>query len=203
MGHELEEALLDVRKAYRLIEDFQRRLITALEFMRNELKLEYYYQHSRNKVPRGISGIAGNKDSGRRFLPLNDMSVFWYKHSGQDAPHDYPNNGDFMVEVYLSCDSGNGHHDNHLSTPEESHSLLHICVIACKADNVGRQNWFNLWEYTDYPNVNEVKELEDYPGFSICCEEIDMINLKNKETLMLCLDGFRQRMSEKLGIVFN
>lgn len=203
MGCELEEALLDVRKAYRLIEDFQRRLITALEFMRNELKLKHYHQHFRNKVPRVMNGIASNEDSGMRFLPLNDMSVFWYKHSGQDAPWDYHHNGDFMVEVCLSPDYGNGHHDNVCSIPEESKSILYICVIACKSDSSERQNWFDLWECIDYPNVNEVKELEDYPGFSVCCEEIDMINLKNKETFTLCLDGFRQRMSEKLGIVFN
>ena len=141
MDNTLEAALLDVRRAYRLIEDFQQRLLSAMDFMREELNLEYYYQSSRESVPRSINGLGGHQNAGRRFLPLNDLSVFWLKHSGQAEPHQNPREGDFMIDVWLRSDNGNGSGGYPVTPVEKSESELFIHVICCKTPNAGRQNW--------------------------------------------------------------
>jgi hypothetical protein len=41
----LKDALIDVRRAYRLLADYQKRLLETLEFMRNELGfLRYHHE---------------------------------------------------------------------------------------------------------------------------------------------------------------
>lgn len=201
MDNALQDALLDVRRAYRLIEDFQRRLISALEFMRSELNVDYYYQYAPNSVPRSLTGAMG-ENSGRRYLPFNDLSVFWLKHSGQDDPFNHPCYGDFMIDVWLRNDSGNGQREEEYALPENSRSLLLIHVISCKAHDAGKQNWYNLWQNIDYPASNDVEAIEKFSGFFIYREELDMVNLIDKETFSACIDGFRQRVSDKMGISF-
>lgn len=202
MDDSLNAALLDVRRAYRLIEDFQHRLLSALEFMRQELGLEFYYHHGRNRVPRSPDGIGGQKNAGRRYLPLNDMSLFWHKHSGQDDAHSYPQYGDFIIDVWLRADSGNGYSGYPATTPEDSDSVLYLHVITCKTHTAGHQNWYSLWNNFPYPDTTDVCELEHYPGFFVCRAEINMRELKDKETLSRCLADFRKQISVKMGVEF-
>lgn len=203
MDNTLEAALLDVRHAYRLIEDFQQRLISALDFMREELNLEYYYQCTRQSVPRSLNGLEGQQNAGRRFLPLNDMSVFWLKHSGQNEPHNYPQEGDFMLDVWLRSDSGNGHNGYPSSPAETSESLLYIHVICCKTPDAGRQNWYDLWCNMDYADNGDVQPVKGHEGFVMCLEKINMVSLKDQKTFSACLDAFKQGVSQKLGINFS
>ncbi|WP_312583797.1 hypothetical protein [Atlantibacter sp.] len=201
MENDLQDALLDVRRAYRLIEDFQRRLISALEFMRAELNVDNYYQYAPNSVPRSVTGALG-ENGGRRYLPFNDLSVFWLKHSGQADPYNNPQHGDFMIDVWLRNDSGNGQRDGEYALPEASRSLLIIHVISCKTHNAGKQNWYDVWSNHAYPTSDEVEPIEKYEGFNIYRQEIDMVNLSDKDTFSACINAFRQRVSDKMGISF-
>lgn len=203
MDNTLEAALLDVRRAYRLIEDFQQRLISALDFMREELNLEYYYQSARVSVPRSLDGLGGHQNAGRRFLPLNDMSVFWLKHSGQDEPHHNPQEGDFMLDVWLRSDNGNGRDGYPATTVETAESELVIHVICCKTPSAGRQNWYDLWCNMDYAENSDPQPVKGHEGFVMCLEKISMVHLKDQKTFSAYLDAFKQRVSQKLGIDFR
>ena len=69
MSTQIDKALLDVRKAYRLLADYQQRVLELLSFIREELGASYYYQHFRNKLPRSLDQLERREDGGEKLLP--------------------------------------------------------------------------------------------------------------------------------------
>lgn len=107
MTTSLDDALVDVRRAYRLLADYQQRLVELLAFIRSELNAKPYHQCFRNAVPRGFSGLEQSETAGKRFLPLLDVSVLSLRNNGQE---DYVHNhksGDLLVDINVISDSGN------------------------------------------------------------------------------------------------
>jgi hypothetical protein len=113
------------------------------------------------------------------------MSVFWLKHSGQNEPHNYPRR-DFMLDVWLRGDSGNGHNGYPSSPAETSESLLYIHVICCKTPDAGRQNWYDLWCNMDYADNGDVQPVKGHEGFVMCLEKINMVSLEDQKTFSAC-----------------
>jgi hypothetical protein len=104
----IDSALLDVRKAYRLLADYHQRILELLGFIREELGADYYYQIPRNRVPRSLDGLEVSNGAGQRFPQVNDISVLWLRNGRQDDPVHCHEEGNLLLDAWVRNDTGNG-----------------------------------------------------------------------------------------------
>ncbi|MDI4511021.1 hypothetical protein E6P75_12575 [Moraxella osloensis] len=92
---EMSLVLQDVRKAYRLLADYQQRIIEMLDFIKDEiLEAEHYYHDLPSSIsPQSIHKIYKEQDIGKKFLPMLNMHLVRY------SPMSRPNNHKIKIEL--------------------------------------------------------------------------------------------------------
>lgn len=207
MSTSLDAALVDVRKAYRLLADYQQRIIELLGFIRNELGAVPYHQYWRNKPPQGFQpALEQNAEAGRRFLPLLDVSVLWISHAGQhdDYVHHHCN-GDTLIDVQICSDRGLAEKRGDVPKPvESSESSLAITLFYCDEPAPAPFNWYaKVWQGIPeaYPEHGEVATSDYVPGYRMYREFIPLTALGDAQSTRERIAAFRRRAYEKLGTV--
>ncbi|MDG4953526.1 hypothetical protein NYR70_10400 [Actinobacillus equuli subsp. equuli] len=198
---EMQLVLQDVRKAYRLLADYQQRIIELLDFIKNELKAEHYSHYQPNSVTsQSIHKIYNEPDIGRKFLPMLNMKLLWHKTTNVPAGEwwgDHIQQNDLVFDFGIVSDESNGK----TLSPEESKSELHIYVYKC-VKYTRKNNWYNdVWEKYKYPDFGEVKTLSNNKDieYLVYGDKLDLSDLYNEEAVRKELSEFRKRASEKLG----
>ncbi|WGE69326.1 hypothetical protein NYR78_10775 [Actinobacillus equuli subsp. haemolyticus] len=198
---EMQLVLQDVRKAYRLLADYQQRIIELLDFIKNELKAEHYSHYQPNSVTsQSIHKIYNEPDIGRKFLPMLNMKLLWHKTANVPAGEwwgDHIQQNDLVFDFVIVSDESNGK----TLSPEESKSELHIYVYKC-VKYTRKNNWYNdVWEKYKYPDFGEVKTLSNNKDieYLVYGDKLDLSDLYNEEAVRKELSEFRKRASEKLG----
>ena len=195
----IDSALLDVRKAYRLLADYQQRILELLGFIREELGASHYYQHQRNSAPRKLDGLEVSNNAGARFLPFNDISIFWLRNSGQEDPVHCHQKGDLFIDVWVRSDTGNGVDSEEALTVENSRSELRIYFFQCVDPHKGSCNWRSqIWDQTEYPELGEAVECDGNPGYRAYGEALDLAQCTDENAIRVALDGLRKRATAKL-----
>lgn len=196
----LDAALLDVRKAYRLLADYQRRILELLAFIRTELGAVHYHQHFRNKPPRSLNGLELDNSGGARLLPFNDVSVLWLRYNGQDDPASQHRAGDLLIDVWVCSDSGNGVDEKPILSPEQSHSELRIYFFLCDGDAQENTNWYyQVWNGTGYPPFGSVAPCDSNPGYRVYGEALELTDLSGETAAREAIKALRARASAQLG----
>lgn len=196
----IHDALLDVRKAYRLLADYQQRILELLGFIREELNADYYHQLTRNRLPRNMQGLDVSNNAGQRFLPFNDISVLWLRHTGQEDPVHYHQKNDLLIDVWVRSDTGNGEDNEMVESVEQSRSELRIFFFLCVTPQERQCNWYSqVWAKTYYPKLGEVAICDDNPGYLTYGEAICLSTLTDATTTLDAIKGLRERASIKLG----
>ncbi|MDV6343973.1 hypothetical protein [Nitrosomonas sp. Is37] len=199
MNPTLENALLDVRKAYRLLADYQQRLIELLALIREELGASSYYQCYRNSPPRGFERLERSNDAGWRFLSMSDVSVLWIRDGGQEDPIHFHKTGDLLIDVVIRSDTGNGRHENNYALVEESSSELWIYFFLCKTPQNKSHNWYQkVWDRTRYPQLNKAEVCENNPGYYMYGESLQLSDLSNESAVKQAIKTLRERASANL-----
>lgn len=199
MSATVENALLDVRKAYRLLADYQQRLIELLALIREELGAVDYYRHFRNATPRSFARLERSNDAGWRFLPMSDVSVLWTRDSGQEDPIHFHKKGDLLIDVFIRSDTGNGQHGNDQVPVEESSSELWIYFFLCMHPQEESHNWYHkVWMQTHYPKLNEAETCEDNIGYQMYGEVLKLSDLTNEMAVKEAIKALRERASARL-----
>lgn len=198
---EMQLVLQDVRKAYRLLADYQQRIIELLDFIRNELKAEHYSHYQPNSVTsQSIHKIYNEPDIGWKFLPMLNMNLLWHKTANVPAGEwwgEHIQQNDLVFDFGIVSDEDN---DEALS-PEESKSELHIYVYKC-VKYTRKKNWYNdVWWKSEYPNFGEVITFSNNEDieYLVYGDKLDLSDLYNEEAVRKELSEFRKRASEKLG----
>ncbi|MGZ5027773.1 MAG: hypothetical protein ACXWE9_09910 [Methylobacter sp.] len=200
MSTSLENALLDVRKAYRLLADYQARLIDLLAIIQDELGAVNYYPCYRHTPPRSFDRLERCNDAGWRFLPMSDMSILWRRDAGQDDPIHYHKEGDLLIDVLVRSDTGNGQYKNELIKVEESSSELSIYFFLCVKPEEESHNWYHrVWNKTEYPELNKVVVCENNPGYLMYGESLKLANLTNELAIKETIEVLRKNVSTNLG----
>lgn len=200
MSEVIENALLDVRKAYRLLADYQQRVLELLAFIREELGASFYYQHFRNRPPRSLSGLENSPEGGKRLLPFNDISVLWLRNAGQEDPVHLHQKGDLLIDVWVRSDTGNGEDNEPRKNPEISRSELRIYFFLCVEPKEEACNWYyRVWDMTAYPPLNEVIVCDDNPGYLAYGEALNLASLTDETSTRDAISALRERASKKLG----
>ncbi|WP_085725521.1 hypothetical protein [Pseudomonas sp. R37(2017)] len=196
----IDDALLDVRKAYRFLADYQQRVLELLGFIRKELSADHYHQVPRNRIPRNLEGIDTSNNVGQRFLPFNDISVLWLRNTGQEDPVHFHQKDDLLIDIWVRSDTGNGTDNEPAQSAEQSRSELRIYFFQCVVPLEKSYNWYSqVWAKTNYPPLCEVAVCDDNPGYRAYGETLCLSTLTDATSTRTALTELRQRASIKLG----
>ena len=199
---ELQAALLDVRKAYCLLADYQQRLIELLTFIKNQLDAEHYY-HDRqyHYDSRALHNIYTDPNAGIKFLPLIDFHLLWHrtKHIPENTEwQNHIQHNDLVFDIYI-VDSK----IKNFGTLEKANSEMRLYIYQC-IKYKRKNDWFtDVWRKSVYPEYfGEVLNWKDENGemeYNIYGESFDLADLYNEAAVCEALDAFRKRASEKLN----
>lgn len=197
--NEMKLVLQDVRRAYRLLADYQQRIVELLDFIKTELGAEHFsHCQAHSYSSQSIYKIYNDENVGWNFLPMMDMCLLWHKTKNNMGDWQYniqPNDLVFAVEI---CSD---ERPNDEASVEDSHSELQIFVYRC-IKYTRRNNWyFDVWDKFTYPDFGEVVEVKNGDGieYQIYGEKLDLSELGSQEKVVEVLNAFRERASSKLG----
>lgn len=201
MSTNLQDALLDVRKAYRLLADFQQRMFELLGFIRERLGAEDYYHKYLYPLPQGLEGLDKRDNSGLRYLPFYDLSAIWLKNQGQDTPWDNHMPGDLMFGAWVRSDTDFDKYSGQFNglPAEQSRSVLVLSVVVCETPMAKPCNWYGkIWDYMGYPEDDEVNDT-DVPGYRCYAKSIDLEQLSDRDAIETAIADGCARASQKLN----
>ncbi len=200
MSVPIDNALQDVRKAYRLLADYQQRVLELLGFIREELGARYYYQHFRKKPPRSLDRLERSNDGGKRLLPFNDVSLLWLRDGGQEDPIHFHQNGDLLIDAWVRSDTGNGEGFEADAAAENSSSELRIYFFLCVEPNEESHNWYYaVWSKTKYPPLGQMTVCDNNPGYRAYGEALNLADLTDEASVRNAIAALRERATTALG----
>lgn len=200
MTDNLNDTLLDVRKAYRLLADYQQHMLELLAFIRERLGADDYYHRYAQTLPQGLQGLEQQEHSGMRFLPFYDLSAIWLKNKGREEPWNDHLPGDLMYGAWVRTDTGfdkfSGAFD---SLPvEQTSSVLVLSVVVCDQPLAKPCNWYgSIWRNMDYPEDGGVNGT-DVPGYRCFAKAIPLDQLGSKADIETALESWRAAASRAL-----
>ncbi|WP_244529026.1 MULTISPECIES: hypothetical protein [Pseudomonas] len=202
MHDELNAALLDVRRAYRLLADYQRRQFELLAYIRDRLGATAYYQEYVHKRPGDLSGLENVEASGLRYLPFLGLSALWLKHSGQEHYWDSHRAGDQMFGAWVRSDTGFDNYQGKFTDalPESTTSELVLSVVVCDQPGPEPYNWYDrAWLGIPYPENGTVGQTADVPGYRVYAKSINLAELGDQAGVNTAIEQWRVEASDALG----
>ena len=201
--HEMSLILQDVRKAYRLLADYQQKICELLTFIKDEIGAEHYSYYMHNHIdPRYLYNkfYTGNENIGRGFLPMMDLHLFWQRTQYVPEGQEWQNHlrqGDLVFEIKIASDED----DNGRLSAAESTSELHIIVYQCIKYR-RKVNWYaDVWcnrKYSEFNQVGFYQDNSDEIEYRIYGERLDLSQMYDEERVRDVLNAFRKRASEQL-----
>lgn len=203
MTTSLGDALSDVRRAYRLLADYQQRLFELLGYMRERLGATAYFQDYVFGRPGNVSGLENDEFAGWRYLPCFDLSVIWLKHGNQEAPWDTHRAGDQMFGAWIRSDTGfDKYSGRFVDEPiDEARSELVLSVVMCDTPAPAPCNWYNrVWCGIPYPPDGTVGHSDAVPGYRCYAKAIALEALADQVAVDRAIDDWCDAASEALGV---
>lgn len=203
MNGELGTALLEVRKAYRLLEGYQRRMFELLAYLREQLNATPYYHEYILPRPGALGSLENDANCGMRYLPMFDLSAFWLRHQGQAEFWERHRQGDLLFAVWIQSDDGyDSDTFSYVQDAEKSASKLVISVVLCEQPSSHPQNWFhNVWHsFPSYSSlVDQVASSPAVPGYRAFTAAINLLDLHTQDAVEASLAQWRANASAALG----
>lgn len=203
MNQDLNEALLDVRRAYRLLSNYQTRLFDLLSYIRDKLAAVHYYQDYVFTRPNDLRGLENQAAAGLRFLPFLDLSAIWLRHQNQEEPGHNHLPGDLMFGAWVRSDTGFDKYQGVYieQTAEASKSLLVLSVVICDTPNDTPGNWYSkVWNPLPYPKDGEVGTSDFVPGYRVYSNSIDMAELEDQHSVDAAIEKWRKNAATALNV---
>lgn len=196
---ELGQALVDVRKAYRLLYFFQRRMLDLLEELSGKLGQEFYYW-----LPAGDQGSIRAADNPMRtspwkLLPMYNASFLFLPHGFEP---DAPRKGQWLLELLFYDDGepdGGGEEPNpaEFDDPAESHSKIYLCAFISQ-ENL-QKNWYSgIYVASEWPELDEVPEAK-LDGVRVIGLSVDIASLPDSSAVDALADRFRALVKRQGG----
>lgn len=209
----LEGALTDVRRAYRLLWAFQKRMLQYNLIIRERLGFEHhktdeYFGRSKNTTRPDMESHWT-----WRYLPLAYV-CFVAKKQGSNRGRRgilFTKDGDMLLYIQFVPDSalsdiydeGVTNEPNPLEFPEpgscKSSIYIYLCINRKDRKSSGVKLWFDDIEI-DWPEHKKVVHVE---GVDIYAEIWDMAELPGEKELLAKIDAFSKAASKKLKIELN
>lgn len=156
--HNLNETLTEVRKAYRLIAAYQRRLLDMAKVIQGHFDYKSYWHYNTSYDIRS-NRIATDRWS-IDMLPM--YHGFLMLFLPQKASHDFPKRGEWMLEIRFDNDSGYKMNNNRepepleFDNPADSKSFMALNAFGVLKD-MENMNWLNMvHRNTDRPSDEKI-----------------------------------------------
>ncbi|MDR7221298.1 hypothetical protein [Aminobacter aminovorans] len=201
----LASALVDVRKAYRLLWSYQRRVYDILQLITDEFgDMSFYYWQTMHAGRPCNSGTNPLNRWTWDMLPMMQTSYLFLPNT-VDRNETRP--GQWMLEVYLSSDdgfsrtAGSGEPDPmHFEDAANSASSITMYAwLCCEPSNL---NWFTgVWSgvpKAQRPEDSQVCASQN-PPFKIFAKRFDLADFPDKTSVTMAVMQFRTQASEALG----
>jgi hypothetical protein len=193
-NEELSRALLDVRKAYRLLYLFQQRIMDLVAQLSGTLGQTFWYW-----LPSGDDeAILGSKNPVERstwkMLPLFGAS-FLFLPPGVD-PSSPPRKGQWLLEVLLYLDDGQPDGGRREPNPVEflDPAMCHspICVFAfIVQEDIQGEWWRNVYKCSEWPEEDGVAETNSH-GICVASLSSDLAALPDAASVSRLAERFRK-----------
>ncbi len=210
----LSAALIDVRHAYRLLADYQRRCLDMVTLIGQQFpETQFYNWTSTNGVATApLARVDPRTFWGWNFLPLYQPSILFVP---QDGGRSHPGVGDWLLEVRIVTDTGwelgNGSSEPEASSfkpAEEAKSWLSIIIFKCIEEVPEGHNWFHqVWGNAPWPEETEEADEQGLVSLksgplSICQLDAALEDMTSKDAVKAFCERAKRLMSEKLHIEF-
>jgi hypothetical protein len=198
---ELSRALLDVRKAYRLLYLFQRRVMDLMAELSGKLGQSFWYW-----LPSGDEeAILGSKNpverSAWKMLPLFDAS-FLFLPPGV-VPSSAPQKGQWLLQLILCIDDGQPEGGRGEPNPVEfadatmCHSMIYLYAFIVQEDIQGEW-WRNVYLKSEWPEEDGVAETNSQ-GVRVVALSSDLAALSDSASVIRLGDQFRELVISQGG----
>lgn len=200
---EVDTALLDVRKAYRLVYLYQRRVLDLCDEIKKALSenlVFYFWAPSLYRSPPVRDDQSLCVRDAWVFLPLYDFCVFYLPEGVHNQDH---NAGDWMLTVRISADSG--YPDSGPREPDPLHfkdvasceSTVRLYVYYCSEPFKG--NWyFEVFEGNQWPRDDGVGTFNR--GIRTFGFKVSLSKMSNAEGVWECVERFSKEVRAALPL---
>jgi hypothetical protein len=206
-------ALVDVRHAYRLLADYQKRCLDMLTLIGQQFpETEFYNWKPSSLAPPPIARTDPRDFWSWNFLPLYQASVLFVPSSGGKS---HPGVGDWLLEVRITSDTGWDMPDTRIEpdasnfvSVEASDSKLSVMVFKCVTRPPSEQNWFHsVWANTSWPE--DIGEPDDTgviyteEGVLVAAQlDVSLSQMTSKDAVKAFCDRAKTLIGRKLDIAF-
>jgi hypothetical protein len=203
---DLSHALVDVRKAYRLIWLYQRRVADIVGLITDALGYKFYSWDT---------GAIGRMSRSRTKDPFGSDQWIWstlpcYRMSLLYLPPNLASNiqraGEWMLEIFVESDTGAKAREDDSEPPptefasvEESATVLRLYAWHCSAD--GSLDWFSeIWEQLEWPEEDcTISDEDPAAPVRILRRSFELSKLPDRASVERAIEEFKALMLEKFG----
>jgi len=206
----IDSALEDVRKAYRLLWLYQRRVFDICQEIGRQFEASFYYTNYYGGRPT----FDPLKDWVWRMLPMSQINFLYCKHADASM---YPSNGDWtnfprkgdcLIDLFVVSDtgltdySGKGEPDPTKFLPvKECKSQLGLYIFVNDQDRNESINWYyRIWQPSKYPDHNTSKSHDTIEGIRLYGYIFNLNEMYNKDTITKCIELFKENVKRNLGV---
>jgi hypothetical protein len=209
---ELSVALADVRRGYRLLWAFQKRIFDYKKVIWERLGFTDWGGGASLLIPAGQTGNASWAQ-----LPMADVEFRAYRHHrdseypvGKDWAS-YPKINDALLYIRVRPDTGmplivrNDPSPLAFASVELCQTKLQLFIVLNRLDRSQASHIWAASETCRTAPVDGEKAVDPptIPGYSLFGEEVDLATLPDEGTLIDWIDAFKVAAEKALGVKFS
>jgi hypothetical protein len=201
---EIFKALIDVKKAYRLVYLYTASILDAVQRISQEFNCSFYVWTPTYYLtpPRRTSPPFPPSRWAWDMIPFYNTSFLFLS---EGANSNTQKKGDWMLDIHIETDSSfeefieSNEEPNPLNfkPPEKAESNFYLQLIYCIQPN--KFNWYHFWQNTDYPD-EEVDVIEEYKGLRYIGRKYELSKLFTEKSLLECVADFKNLIKDNLPI---
>lgn len=206
MSNQLKNNLLDVRRAYALLADYQQRVIELMGFVCEELGARHDSHQLHNAAFAYFDRIYSKNNAGRSFLPFLDVSFLWLNAENKIDALSNHQPGDLLIDARVCSNTANcwPNFEKNLQKEEESklpqkgRSELRLYVLQCIDPVSVEHHWYkDVWEYIRYDEFDKLMPCpKNEKNYQMYAEPFDLEELGDEKAVRDAMRGFKQRVME-------
>ncbi|MBP2316808.1 hypothetical protein [Azospirillum soli] len=209
----LAAALTDVRRAYRLLWGFHKRVLEYNRIIRTSLGFEHlgakyrFGKPGQNPEARYAWDLCPGAQFGLASIRRSDAA-----EPGRDGTS-FPRAGDAVLYVRVKGDTGLADFARpgvepdpvQFPPPEESQTLMEVYVLVNREERSVRLDWLDvvLPSVTQWPAPGQTGPHPAHKGIDIYGDVFDLARLGGEDALLLKIDAFKAAASRALGLTFG
>jgi hypothetical protein len=206
---ELRKALVEVRKAYRILWHYQDHVLNMLRTIVAQFKDVHFNASFFRPEGGGVSNPLALQYDAWDMLPMFEMDILYFNYQKNPPnPFDFPQYGDYLLDLHLTCDTGHcswsERDPRRFEAPEDCESRLAFYIFVNKRNRVPATSWRDkIWwptarGATPYLEPGQVLQHRQVSDVSIYGDEFDLIKLCDKNAIIDCVHQFKQKVKDNL-----